>query len=212
MPPLPPPLPPLLLPTAADRSGMDYDYANLAAAMDSGDDSDAAGASDSDVEGSDDDEPGFGSKFVAAEAEGDSDGSSDSGSEDGEEPEGGTFSDMSDSEGEEGSDLDGPSGSGSEDEGDSSDGGFEAELAAEDWSEGERDSAACLGCSVACWVRLRLCFELGRRCAVHYVASLCSAAALPRSMAGGLWVCLLLGLAVNRRQHPVHWHGIMYSS
>lgn len=120
-----------------DRSGMDYDYANLAAAMDSGDDSDAAGASDSDVEGSDDDEPGFGSKFVAAEAEGDSDGSSDSGSEDGEEPEGGTFSDMSDSEGEEGSDLDGPSGSGSEDEGDSSDGGFEAELAAEDWSEDE---------------------------------------------------------------------------
>ena len=82
----------LLLVPAADRSGMDYDYASLAAAMDSDsdDDSEAGGAasgSGSDVEEGD---------------SGEESGEEVGGSGSGEEPEGATFSDMSD--GESGSD------------------------------------------------------------------------------------------------------------
>lgn len=68
LPPLPPPRLPSRLQIHADRAGMDYDYANLAAAMDSGDDSDAGseegdgeGASGSDAEAASDDEEAGGS-------------------------------------------------------------------------------------------------------------------------------------------------------
>ncbi|KAI7841479.1 hypothetical protein COHA_004873 [Chlorella ohadii] len=156
--------------TAEYRSGMDYDYADLAAAMDSGDDSDAAGASDSELDASEDEEAGgrFGSKFAAAAGEnsGSEDEAAGGGSSsdwdsdgDAEEPAGATFSDMSDSEDEECGPGSGPGGrggpgsdselsgsdggSGSEGEGDdSSDDGFEAELAAEDFSEDEDEDGS----------------------------------------------------------------------
>lgn len=163
-------------PYSADRSGRDYDYADLAAAMDSGDDSDDVAASGSDLDsGSDEEEAGgsgrVGSKFEpAASDEDDSEGGSGSGSgsdeEDGEEPAGATFSDMSDSDvsgslsggSEEEEEEEGLSGgSGSEEDNDSdSDGGFEAELAADDLSDGAcvRLQDALVYCQGCCWLLL----------------------------------------------------------
>lgn len=98
----------------ADRSGMDYDYASLAAAMDSGDDS-AGAASGSDLEGDDEEE--------------------EEGSEGSEgELQGATFSDMSEEEGEEegGSEEEGAQGGASS--------GSEGEaLSVDDFSEEEEE-------------------------------------------------------------------------
>lgn len=134
---------PLGVAVCADRSGMDYDYADLAAAMDSDDDS-AGAASGSDAEGTGDDDDEGGD-----EEEGGSD----------EELEGATFSDMSDDDEEGGSEgqaaaseEEGGMSSGSEDGGlagdsfsdeedDSSDGEFEAALAAEEGLSGGAGAA-----------------------------------------------------------------------
>ncbi|EFN54473.1 hypothetical protein CHLNCDRAFT_52919 [Chlorella variabilis] len=97
-----------------DRSGMDNDYADLAAAMDS----DSGGSSGEEEQGGS--------------------GSGSDGEDEGEEPAGATFSDMSGSKGEEEEAEEAEE----EEEGGSSDGEFEALLAAKDLSDGEDGSGS----------------------------------------------------------------------
>ncbi|KAL4421400.1 hypothetical protein ABPG75_010691 [Micractinium tetrahymenae] len=136
-----------------DRAGMDYDYAGLAAAMDSDDDSTGAASASDEEEGEEeegeeeeDEEEGLeeleGATFSDM-SDDEEEGSGGLGEEEGEEEEEGLFGgsgsegeELSGGSGSEGEELSGGSGS------DSSDGEFEAALAAEeDLSDEEEDSS-----------------------------------------------------------------------